>query len=267
MAKGKWRWWFQPKNFLDESPVMRPTATDPPWPFLVKRLQQPNASCPTNAMYISIHSSKNLHFTNLFSSQISELPPYKTKGHQQITPLRRKQTIFKQLVFFGKNPGHPWVLIHQEPSKAKVAEELPGTTGAGCGSWEWQNRLVWFGSKGSLCRNIFCMELPSETGGLKVSWGIMVITQLHLRIFSSFMQTQKERIFGMNISLDKAPYFLCSCGETLWDTLLILLLLITTIIIIIIITTIIVITIIMLKMESKKSGLWAYAILLQEKHP
>lgn len=136
MATGKWRWWFQPQNFLSESPFMRPATADPPWPFLAKRLQQPMVTCPRNAMYISIHSSKKLHFTNLFSSQISELPATKQRGTKKSLLWEGSKPSSKNAVFFffEKSRASLSFLIHQEASKAKVAEELPGTTGAACGS-------------------------------------------------------------------------------------------------------------------------------------
>lgn len=121
MATGKWRWWFQPQNFLSESPFMRPATADPPWPFLAKRLQQPNVTCLINAMYNSIHSSKKLHFTNLFSSQISELPATKQRGTKKSLPWEGSKASSKNSVFFF------------EKSRASLSFDSPGSLqGKGC---------------------------------------------------------------------------------------------------------------------------------------
>lgn len=126
MATGKWRWWFQPQNFLSESPFMRPATADPPWPFLAKRLQQPMVTCPRNAMYISIHSSKKLHFTNLFSSQISELPATKQRGTKKSLLWEGSKPSSKNAVFFFlKNPGHPWVFwFTRKPPRQRLLKSF-----------------------------------------------------------------------------------------------------------------------------------------------
>lgn len=150
MATGKWRWWFQPQNFLSESPFMRPATADPPWPFLAKRLQQPNVTCPTNAMYISIHSSKKLHFTNLFSSQISEPPATKQRGTKKSLLWEGSKPSSKNAVFFffWKIPGI--LEFFDSPGSLQGKGCWRASRHHRCGLRQWQNQLGWFGAKGSL---------------------------------------------------------------------------------------------------------------------